>query len=88
MNRSRRLSICPFGYGWSTHTHTCIRNPHKTNNNNKQVNWENVRLLGDGEIVSIDGTHLGENKPDNQGLRRFQINMAAVAGLPIVEPDL
>jgi hypothetical protein len=61
----------------------------QTTSTTKQVHWENVRVLRDGEIVSIDGTHLGETKLDSQG-RRYQINMAAVSGLPTVveQPDL
>lgn len=26
----------------------------------EEVNWEYVRVLPDGEAVSVDGTHLGE----------------------------
>lgn len=26
-----------------------------------EVNWDNVRVLPDGETVSVDGTHLGHN---------------------------
>ena len=29
-----------------------------------EVIWENVRVLEDGETVSLDGTHLGHNLPD------------------------
>jgi hypothetical protein len=34
-----------------------------------EVHWENVRVLPDGETVSIDGTHLGHNLPDTSGNR-------------------
>jgi len=27
----------------------------------EEVNWEYVRVLPDGECVSVDGTHLGHN---------------------------
>jgi hypothetical protein len=30
-----------------------------------EVNWSNVRVLADGETVSLDGTHLGHNIPDD-----------------------
>lgn len=30
----------------------------------EEVNWDVVRVLSDGETVSIDGTHLGHNIPD------------------------
>jgi len=34
-----------------------------------ETNWENVRVLPDGETVSADGTHLGHNLPDRHGNR-------------------
>ena len=47
----------------------------------EEVVWENVRCLGDGEAVSVDGTHLGHNLPDNSG-SRYCINLVSVAGRP------
>ena len=35
----------------------------------EEVNWEYVRVLKDGECVSVDGTHLGHNLPDSTGNR-------------------
>jgi hypothetical protein len=35
----------------------------------EEVNWENVRILQDGECVSTTGTHLGHNIPDTKGNR-------------------
>ena len=35
----------------------------------EEVKWDNVRVLRDGEVVSIDGTHLGHNIPDSLGNR-------------------
>jgi len=35
----------------------------------EEVNWENMRVLADGEAVSVDGTHLGHNLPDGKGNR-------------------
>lgn len=49
-----------------------------------KVNWDNVRVLKNGETVSIDGTHLGHNLPDNYG-RRYCINLVSIAGNPIVD---
>eukprot|EP00043_Microstomoeca_roanoka_P025962 m.10393 g.10393 ORF g.10393 m.10393 type:complete len:163 (-) comp6020_c0_seq1:257-745(-) len=46
-----------------------------------EVNWENVRVLPDGEVVSVDGTHLGHNLPDKKG-NRYCINLVSVAGRP------
>jgi len=47
----------------------------------EEVIWENVRCLGDGESVSVDGTHLGHNLPDGSG-NRYCINLVSVAGRP------
>jgi hypothetical protein len=46
-----------------------------------EVNWENVRVLEDTECVSVDGTHLGHNIPDEKG-NRYCINLASIAGSP------
>ena len=50
----------------------------------EEVNWEYVRCLSDGESVSVDGTHLGHNLPDNKG-SRYCINLVSVAGKPTDE---
>ena len=44
--------------------------------------WDNVRVLSDGEAVSLNGTHLGHNLPDRSG-NRYCINLVSVAGLPL-----
>ena len=41
--------------------------------------WENVRVLPNGETVSVDGTHLGHNLPDRKG-NRYCINLVSIAG--------
>ena len=46
-----------------------------------EVNWKNVRILPNGETVSIDGTHLGHNLPDYLG-NRYCINLVSIAGYP------
>ena len=48
------------------------------------VHWENVRVLPGGETVSMDGTHLGHNLPDEHG-NRYCINLVCVAGNPPVD---
>ena len=48
----------------------------------KEVVWDNVRVLNDGETVSVDGTHLGHNIPDSSG-NRYCINLVSVAGYSI-----
>lgn len=52
----------------------------------EEVIWENVRCLGDGECVSVDGTHLGHNLPDGTG-NRYCINLVSVAGRPEGEKE-
>jgi hypothetical protein len=47
-----------------------------------EVVWENVRALPGGEMVSIDGTHLGHNLPDARN--RYCINLSGIAGRPSV----
>eukprot|EP00573_Skeletonema_grethae_P006910 CAMPEP_0201709484 /NCGR_PEP_ID=MMETSP0578-20130828/58126_1 /ASSEMBLY_ACC=CAM_ASM_000663 /TAXON_ID=267565 /ORGANISM="Skeletonema grethea, Strain CCMP 1804" /LENGTH=209 /DNA_ID=CAMNT_0048198461 /DNA_START=118 /DNA_END=748 /DNA_ORIENTATION=- len=47
----------------------------------EEVEWENVRVLTNGETVSVDGTHLGHNLPDGKG-SRYCINLVCVAGNP------
>jgi len=44
-----------------------------------ETNWDYVRILPDGEAVSVDGTHLGHNLPDRHG-NRYCINLVSVAG--------
>jgi peptide methionine sulfoxide reductase MsrB len=47
----------------------------------EEVYWENMRVLEDGECVSVDGTHLGHNLPDRHG-NRYCINLVSVAAFP------
>lgn len=47
----------------------------------EEVVKENVRVLSNGETVSVDGTHLGHNLPDAEG-NRYCINLVSVAGQP------
>lgn len=49
-----------------------------------EVNWDYVRVLPNGETVSVDGTHLGHNLPDKTG-NRYCINLVSVAGNAIEE---
>ena len=46
------------------------------------VNWDFVRVLPNGECISVDGTHLGHNLPDGSG-NRYCINLVSVAGRPL-----
>lgn len=47
-----------------------------------EVDWENVRCLKNGEVISVDGTHLGHNLPDSKG-NRYCINLVSIAGHPL-----
>jgi hypothetical protein len=47
-----------------------------------EVHWDYVRVLPNGETVSISGTHLGHNLPDKNG-DRFCINLVCIAGNPL-----
>ena len=51
-----------------------------------EVDWDNVRVLANGETVSIDGTHLGHNLPDSKG-NRYCINLVSIAGHSVNEED-
>ena len=53
-----------------------------------EVNWDFVRCLDgpQGECVSITGTHLGHNLPDEKG-NRYCINLVSIAGRPVVDDD-
>ncbi|KAG8459317.1 hypothetical protein KFE25_014162 [Diacronema lutheri] len=44
-----------------------------------EVVWANVRVLPNGETVSVDGTHLGHNLPDRKGAR-YCINLVSISG--------
>ena len=45
----------------------------------EEVVAENVRVLADSEVVSVDGSHLGHNLPDAKG-NRYCINLVSIAG--------
>mmetsp|Transcript_6869 Transcript_6869/g.17219 ORF Transcript_6869/g.17219 Transcript_6869/m.17219 type:complete len:233 (+) Transcript_6869:348-1046(+) len=51
-----------------------------------EVNWDYARVLPGGEMVSVDGSHLGHNLPDRQG-NRYCINLVSIAGNPVSDSD-
>lgn len=51
-----------------------------------EVAWENVRVLPNGETVSLAGTHLGHNLPDDAG-SRYCIDLVSIAGHPQEEEE-
>ena len=44
-----------------------------------EVDWQNVRLLTNGNLVSTDGTFLGRAAPDKNG-NRYAVNLSAISG--------
>lgn len=53
----------------------------------QEVNWDVVRVLDNGETVSVDGTHLGHNFPNGKGIC-YYIKLVCVAGRPTNESQL
>ena len=74
------LFTAPRGRTWAEFTRESERHGWPSFRNDEVVR-ENVRVLPDGETVSITGTHLGHNLPDAKGARHC-VNIACVAGLP------
>ena len=58
------------------HDASCIYAYAKPSFRDEEVNWDLVRVLKDGETVSVDGTHLGHNLPDGSG-NRYCINLVS-----------
>lgn len=54
-----------------------------------EVIWDNVRCLPScsGEMISLEGTHLGHNMPDDKG-NRYCINLVSIAGSRLPAPPL
>lgn len=80
-NSGRPLFRAPVGRSWEdflkesrTHGWPSFRDA--------EVIWDDVRVLSNGETVSVAGTHLGHNLPDNKG-RRYCINLVSIAGNPV-----
>mmetsp|Transcript_89209 Transcript_89209/g.158141 ORF Transcript_89209/g.158141 Transcript_89209/m.158141 type:complete len:275 (+) Transcript_89209:83-907(+) len=53
----------------------------------QEVNWTNVRVLGDGEAISVHGTHLGHCFKDPGAGHRYCINIVSIAGHPAATGD-
>jgi len=45
----------------------------------EEVIWENVRCLENGEAVSLDGSHLGHNIPDNRECHNIRFSVMTVS---------
>jgi peptide methionine sulfoxide reductase MsrB len=48
----------------------------------EEVVTDSVRVLPNGETVTVDGAHLGHNLPGEDGKNRYCINLISVAGKP------
>ena len=47
----------------------------------REVVWENVRCMVSGEVVGVNGSHLGHLIPQNDEVR-YVISLVSVAGYP------
>jgi peptide methionine sulfoxide reductase MsrB len=74
------LFTAPRGRTWAEFTRESEKHGWPSFRDDELVR-ENVRVLPDGETVSITGTHLGHNLPDAKGARHC-VNIACVSGLP------
>ena len=75
------LFIAPRGRSWAEFVRES-RSHGWPSFRDQEVVKENVRVLDDGEAVSVDGTHLGHNLPDRSG-NRYCINLVSGAGNPV-----
>mmetsp|Transcript_29 Transcript_29/g.63 ORF Transcript_29/g.63 Transcript_29/m.63 type:complete len:180 (+) Transcript_29:122-661(+) len=79
-NTGKPLFIAPRGRSFEAFVKESMRHGWPSFRDDEVV-WDNVRVLPDGETVSVDGTHLGHNLPDNKN--RYCINLVSVAGRPM-----
>ena len=79
-NSGRKLFTSPVDRTWQDFLAES-RNHGWPSFRDSEVNWDYVRVLPNGETVSIDGTHLGHNLPDRKG-NRYCINLVSIAGNP------
>jgi peptide methionine sulfoxide reductase MsrB len=73
----RPLFIAPRGRSWADFEKES-RSHGWPSFRDAEVVWDDVRVLPDGECVSVSGTHLGHNLPDSKG-NRYCINLVSVA---------
>ena len=76
----RPLFIAPRGRSWDAFIAESRRHGWPSFRDAETV-WENVRVLSDGETVSVNATHLGHNLPDAKG-NRYCIDIVCVADQP------
>mmetsp|Transcript_74668 Transcript_74668/g.132084 ORF Transcript_74668/g.132084 Transcript_74668/m.132084 type:complete len:184 (+) Transcript_74668:36-587(+) len=76
---SKPLFIAPRGRSWQDFEKESLSHGWPSFRDDEVVQ-ANVRVLPNGEAVSVDGTHLGHNLPDGSG-NRYCINLVSIAGL-------
>jgi len=75
---SKKLFRAPIGRSFESFLTECKKLGYISFRDN-EVMWENVRVLVNGNVVSVDGTFLGRVAPDKDG-NRYAINLSAIAG--------
>lgn len=74
------LFVAPKGRSWDDFVRESLKHGWPSFRD-AEVVTDNVRVLDNGETISVDGTHLGHNLPDGSG-NRYCINLVSVAGQP------
>lgn len=75
---SEPLFQAPVGRSWADFVHESVKHGWPSFRDAEVIS-DRLRVLSDGETVSLDGTHLGHNLPDSKG-NRYCINLVSVAG--------
>jgi peptide methionine sulfoxide reductase MsrB len=82
---SEPLFQAPVGRSWEDFVHESLHHGWPSFRDQEVIS-DRVRVLPDGETVSLDGTHLGHNLPDKNG-NRYCINLVSVAGFAPDTPE-
>lgn len=77
-NTGKLLFVAPKGRSFEDFISESVSHGWPSFRDNEVV-WDDVRVLKNGESVSLAGTHLGHNLPDATG-NRYCINLVSVAG--------
>jgi hypothetical protein len=84
-NTGRLLFQAPIGRSWEDFLNESRKHGWPSFRDS-EVNWTLVRVLPNGETVSLSGTHLGHNLLDKLG-NRYCINLVSIAGNPEKEDE-
>lgn len=79
-NTGKPLFVAPRGRSWEDFVKESKAHGWPSFRDEETI-WDDVRVLANGEAVSLAGTHLGHNLPDGKG-NRYCINLVSVAGRP------